>query len=111
MSRSEGTGRSLGMLLGGFAAGFFGSRLIPPLVAAVTGSGRVRAGADPFSVLIDDHRKIQAIVGEMLAARSRLNRARLFLLLKRRLAKHALAEEDVVYPIVHQDDGNSDRSK
>lgn len=111
MRRNTSTGRNLGMLLGGVAAGIVGSRLIPPLVAAVNGSGRVRAGGDPFAVLVDDHRRILETMGRMLTAESRLNRARLFLMLKRKLAKHALAEEDIVYPIVHQERAEADRSK
>jgi hemerythrin superfamily protein len=43
------------------------------------------------------------------AARGR--RAWLFLALKRRLAKHAMAEEDVVYPIVRTDSANGDQRK
>ena len=40
------------MLLGGIGAGIVGSRLLPPLVATMMGSNRVRAGGDPFAMLI-----------------------------------------------------------
>ena len=94
--------KNLAMILGGVAAGFVGSRLIPPLAAALIGSQRVRAGGDPFALLIDDHRKIRDLLDEMMADPngSLPNRGRLFLMLKRKLAKHAMAEEDVVYPRV-----------
>lgn len=38
-------------------------------------------------------------------------RARLFLLLKRKLTKHAVAEQDVVYPIVRNDSAAGDERK
>ena len=34
---------------------------------------------------------------------NRAERTKLFLSLKRTLAKHALAEEDIVYPLLHED--------
>src|SRR4051794_25221842 len=103
MAHKSGSGGKVAMLLGGVAAGVVGSRLLPPVIAALTGSGRVRGGGDPFALLIADHRQIQSILQEMMAAPidSKFRRSRLFLMLKRKLAKHAMAEEDVVYPIVH----------
>ena len=96
MRRRNGTGRKMAMLLGGVAGGIIGGRLLPPLFAAMTAAGRTRAGADPFALLVDDHRKILSILDEMAASPSdsKLRRGRLFLALKRKLAKHAMAEED-----------------
>jgi hemerythrin-like domain-containing protein len=96
---------STAILLGGIAAGAVAGRLLPPLVSALLGSGRVRVGGDPFALLIDDHRQIQSILDQMMAAPadSTARRAGLFLKLKRKLAKHAMAEEDVVYPIVRNE--------
>lgn len=113
MRRRNGTGRKMAMLLGGVAGGIIGGRLLPPLFAAMTAAGRARAGADPFALLIDDHRKILSILDEMAASPSdsKLRRGRLFLALKRRLAKHAMAEEDVVYPIVRNDAANPNQRK
>src|SRR5438128_38606 len=110
MRKEKRSGRDMAWLLGGLAAGVLGSRLVPPVVAALIGSGRVRAGGDPFAVLMDDHRKILLLLDEMVTAPidSTARRGRLFLMLKRKLAKHALAEEDVVYPIVHNDSANGD---
>jgi iron-sulfur cluster repair protein YtfE (RIC family) len=67
------------------------------------GSRRVRTGGDPFKQLITDHRKILGVLDQMRACdtESGLRRSALYLMLKRKLAKHAMAEEDVVYPIVH----------
>ncbi|HVW07750.1 MAG TPA: magnesium-translocating P-type ATPase [Bryobacteraceae bacterium] len=107
-----GVGRSIGMLFGGVAAGIVGTRLLPPVIAAIAGWGKVRAGADPFDRLIGDHRRILSILDRMLEVRhpSLARRARLYMMLKRRLAKHALAEEDVVYPLVHNDSATEERS-
>ena len=54
-----------------------------------------------------------ATLDQMLAAptESIAKRASLFLALKRKLAKHALAEEDVVYPLLHNQGQDADRSK
>ncbi len=54
-----------------------------------------------------------ATLDQMLAAPadSVAKRASLFLALKRKLAKHALAEEDVVYPLLHNQGQDADASK
>jgi len=104
------TNNGMAMMIGGLVAGVVGSRLIPPLVAAMSGASRVRAGGDPFALLIEDHRKIKEILNNMVAAPqdSKIQRGKLYLMLKRKLGKHALAEENVVYPIVHErQDGQS----
>ena len=105
--------KNIAIMIGGVAAGMLGGRLIPPLAAALIGSQQVRAGGDPFSLLIDDHREIRTLLNQMMAAgtRSMPKQARLFLMLKRRLAKHAMAEEDVVYPIVRNDSAGGDQRK
>ena len=113
MKPSNCVGRNVAMLAGGVAAGVVASRLLPPLVCAITGSTRVRAGGDPFDLLIKDHRDILSLLDEMIAgpSASAPRRGRQFLVLKRKLAKHALAEEDVVYPIVHNDTASGDERK
>ncbi len=107
------TAKNVAMLLGGVAAGVLGSKLIPALSGMMAGSARVRAGGDPFGQLIQDHRQIESLLDEMSAvsAGEKFRRSRLFLALKRKLAKHAMAEEDVVYPIVHQNAGQTGQSK
>ncbi|HWQ54280.1 MAG TPA: hemerythrin domain-containing protein [Bryobacteraceae bacterium] len=88
---------------GGMAIGVLGSRLLPPLIAQMSGSVRSRFGRDPFERLIKDHRKIRLLLDEMvqIPEGAPAHRAKLFLNLKRTIAKHALAEEDVVYPLLH----------
>jgi hemerythrin superfamily protein len=105
--------RNIGILFGGVAAGMVASRLLPPVVATLKGRGTVRAGADPFDRLIDDHRQILSLLDNMLEApdSSMARRTRLYMMLKRKLAKHALAEEDVVYPLVRNDSANGDERR
>jgi iron-sulfur cluster repair protein YtfE (RIC family) len=113
MSGNRSTGRDLAVLLGGIAAGIAGSRMLPPLIAMVNGSNRVRRGHDPFELLIEDHRQILSTLDQMLAepAESMVKRSSLYLMLKRKLAKHALAEEDVVYPLLHNQGQDAEASK
>jgi len=113
MTRERDFGRDAAMVVGGIAAGVFASRLLPPLVAAVAGSKRVRAGSDPFELLIEDHRQILSLLNEMAEVRTSdtIRRTKLFWMFKRKLAKHALAEEDVVYPIVHNDSASGNERK
>ena len=112
-THDENSGRDLAIFVGGIAVGLIGSRLLPPIIARVSGAGLVRVGGDPFSRLIDDHRRILAVLDEMVAAPSGsgVERARLFMSLKRKLAKHAMAEEDVVYPLLDSQSGQAGEAK
>lgn len=94
---------TIGPALGGIAAGILVSRLLPPLVAQTSGSLRSRMGKDPFNRLIRDHNKLRSILNEMVQIPEghRPRRIKLYLNLKRTLAKHTMAEEDVVYPLLH----------
>lgn len=94
---------SLGAFVWGAVAGAIASRLLPPLIAKGAGSVRIGVDSDPFSVLIADHRIFESLLTEMekSANDESLRRTQLFLRLKRRLAAHAMAEEDVVYPLLH----------
>ncbi|WP_448202463.1 hemerythrin domain-containing protein [Azospirillum sp. sgz302134] len=90
--------------LAAFAAGALtavvASRVLPPLVAQAAGTA---SGRDPFRALADDHRHILRLLNEMeqTPQTATFRRTQLLLRLKRRLAAHALAEEDVVYPLLH----------
>src|SRR3954466_9001361 len=91
-------------LAGGVALGVLASRLLPPVVANASGAVRAKFGQDPFRKLEQDHRQIQSMLRQMAAAseESAAQRLKLLLMFKRSLGKHALAEEDVVYPILHE---------
>jgi hemerythrin superfamily protein len=97
----------------GIAAGVVASRLLPPLVAQAVGGMRARSGGDPFDRLIQDHRRILSVLDQMhqVPDDHRVERTKLFLALKRTLAKHALAEEDIVYPLLHDDAHEVEQSK
>lgn len=113
MFDNKSDNNTMAILMGGIAAGIIGSRLLPPLFAMASGAGRVRAGGDPFALLMEDHKQILATLDKMIAASdgSTIQKSRLFLSLKRKLGKHAMAEEDVVYPLLHNQGNNSDESK
>jgi hemerythrin superfamily protein len=113
MYSDRNTSRDLAVLLAGVAAGVLGSRLLPPLIAMATGSARASKSGDPFEALVADHGQILSLLDAMAAQHdgSGVRRASLFLMLKRKLGKHALAEEDVVYPILHSEAGDSSESK
>lgn len=105
MTEHRSIRRDIAAMAGGLAVGILGSRLMVPMFAAANGAMRARLGEDSFELLIQDHRHIISILDEMERGPgdALVRRARLFLTLKRTLAKHALAEEDVVYPLLHQD--------
>jgi hemerythrin superfamily protein len=113
MNETRNSGRDLAVLFAGVAAGVLGSRLLPPLIAAATGSARASKSGDPFDVLVADHRRILSLLDGMATHHdgAGVRRASLFLMLKRTLGKHALAEEDVVYPILHRDANDISESK
>jgi hemerythrin superfamily protein len=112
MTNNRNTGRDFAMMAAGIAAGMLGSRLLPPLVAMANGSIRGASG-DPFDILISDHRTIMSLLDRMAEASSaaHVRRSTLFLALKRKLGKHAMAEEDVVYPLLHNQASDPDGSK
>lgn len=84
----------------GAAVAILASRLLPPVVAQAAGTTMAR---DPFDALMDDHRHILALLDAMERTHTgeTFQRTQLLLRLKRRLAAHAIAEEDVVYPLLH----------
>jgi iron-sulfur cluster repair protein YtfE (RIC family) len=100
--------RDIAAVASGLAVGVVGSRLLPPLLAGAAGSVRAGFGENPFDRLMQDHRSVLALL-ERLAGASEESAARRmagFLAVKRALAKHAMAEEDVVYPLL-QSKGNA----
>ena len=103
--RENNSGRDLAMIVGGIAVGLVGSRLLPPLAAMASGAMRGKATGDPFRKLENDHRVILTTLRSMEQVRDNSvgKRAALFLAVKRKLAKHAMAEEDVVYPMLQDE--------
>jgi len=95
--------RDIAAVASGLAVGVVGSRLLPPLLAGAAGSMRAGLGENPFDRLVQDHRSVVALLERLVSASddSSARRMAAFLAVKRALAKHALAEEDVVYPLLH----------
>ena len=96
--------RGMAAFAGGAATAILFSRVLPPVMAKVAGMARAAAGGDPFDALVQDHRAILSLLNslERTSRKARLQRLQLLLLLKRRLSAHALAEEDVIYPMLHE---------
>lgn len=96
--------RTVAAFAGGAVAAIIASRLLPPVVAQASGAALAAAGRDPFDALVEDHRAILTLLdhmaqspdGAVFARTQRLFR------LKRRLAAHAMAEEDVLYPLLYE---------
>ena len=92
-------------LLGGMLVGILAARILPPFLAMACGAARARAGHDPFESLIEDHQRFRALLARMQKATATVQRAQLLLRLKRGLAAHAMAEEDIVYPMLQDEAG------
>lgn len=86
---------------GGVSVGVIADRVVPPLVT------QAAAWGDPFDALIADHRHFLNLLEQMEQSRGRgvVWRTQLLLRLKRSLTAHALAEEDVVYPMLDEQAG------
>jgi hemerythrin superfamily protein len=97
----------------GAATALIAARVLPPFLAQATGSAQVASGRDPFAGLIADHRHFVALLTEMEQSPddAKFHRLQLLLRLKRRLTAHALAEENVVYPTLHDDAKAADDAK
>ncbi len=107
MSNSSGKGGRSGyaMLLAGAAGGLLLGRVLPVLVANVGGVLRGASGRDPFANLIKEHAQLLSLLDRMeqTPADQKLKRMALFLQFKRVIGKHAMAEEDIVYPLLRSD--------
>ncbi len=102
MAKSDAGGSSnsaLALVLG-TAGGLLLGRVLPVLFANASGLARGAAGQDPFAGLIREHGQLLSLLDRMEAtpASEPLKRKTLFLRFKRTIAKHALAEEDIIYP-------------
>ena len=63
------------------------------------------AGTDPFDALAQDHRKLLSLFEQIEATdnSATVRRAAMLFQAKRMLTAHALAEEDIIYPMLHDD--------
>lgn len=91
------------LLLGaGAAGGMLLGRFLPVLLANASGLARGATGADPFAGLIREHRQLLSLLDRMenVPVDDWARRKVLFLAFKRTIGKHAMAEEDIVYPLL-----------
>lgn len=80
-------------------------RVLPVLFGRTSGAVRHAMGRDPFEGLIREHRELLSLLDEMekTPAEATAKRMLLFVRFKRTIGKHALAEEDIIYPLLHDD--------
>lgn len=92
---------------GGASLGFIASRILPPLLSQTVASWNTARGHDPFQYLAEDHDRFRRLLAEMEESRGKgtFHRTQLLARLKRGLAAHAMAEEDVIYPLIHDEVG------
>ncbi|MGE5504653.1 MAG: hemerythrin domain-containing protein [Actinomycetota bacterium] len=90
---------------GGASVGLVAGHLLPPLLAQA--AVLLGGNPDPFDLLADDHRHFLDLLRQMEGARGSglAFRTQLFLRLKRSLAAHSMAEEDVIYPLLAEEAG------
>ena len=94
------------MLLGaGALIGLATGRVAPPFAGRAMGTLRAMSGTDPFDALTQDHQKVLALFEAIEATdnSATMRRAAMLLQLKRMLTAHALAEEDIIYPMIRDD--------
>lgn len=102
MSKTNKTTTTYVLLGIGAAAGVLLGRILPVLLANTSGLARGATGRDPFAGLVQQHRALLSLLDKMerLSARDWARRKMLFLAFKRTIGKHAMAEEDIVYPLL-----------
>jgi hemerythrin superfamily protein len=96
--------RGMAAFAGGAAAAFVAARVLPPFLAQAAGTARAAAGQDPFDMLARDHRIVLDLLEDLEHSpdNATFARAQKLLMVKRRLSAHALAEEDVIYPMLNE---------
>jgi hemerythrin superfamily protein len=89
------------------------TRLMPPVAGRTIGSLRAMTGTDPFDALSRDHQKVLALFEqiEQTDDKAVARRNAMLLQAKRMLTAHALAEEDIVYPMLHDDAHRQEQAK
>src|SRR5436190_13127879 len=89
------------------------SRMAPPVAGRAIGTIRGMTGTDPFDALAQDHQKILGLFDRIEATDDSavMRRNVMLLQLKRMLTAHALAEEDIVYPMLHDDAHRAEEAK
>lgn len=86
----------------GAAGGLLLGRFLPVLIANASGIVQAAGGRDPFAGLIKEHRTLLSLLDRMeqVPVEEWAKRKVLFLAFKRTIGKHAMAEEDIIYPLL-----------
>src|SRR5215207_8187011 len=106
MNQSQGFSMRDGLIFGAGCLLMLGAaRIAPPFAGRAIGTMRAMAGTDPFDALAQDHQKVLALFDRIEATDNGAiaRRNAMLLQLKRMLTAHALAEEDIVYPMLVDD--------
>jgi hemerythrin superfamily protein len=96
--------------VGGMALGAVAMPLLAPHLGYSIGQLRTWSGADPFQQLETDHRTVIAALRKMEDTEGTLRRTVMLKMVKRALTAHALAEENVVYGLLHDEAGRGDEA-
>lgn len=96
--------RSAGGVIGVAVATAIATRVLPPLMAQAVGMARGAAGRDPFDLLAQDHQHLLTLLDELAESNHNgvIGRTQRLLRLKRRLSAHAMAEENIIYPMLYE---------
>ena len=93
--------RDAALVAAGAAAALVIGRFGMPLVAKTIGLARGAAGAgDAFEELTADHERVIAMLEKAQVEQTAPKKLALFAAIKRDLSKHAVAEEDIIYPLI-----------
>jgi hemerythrin superfamily protein len=89
------------------------SRIAPPFAGRAIGSLRSMTGTDPFEALAQDHRKVLALLDRLAETNNAaaMRRSAMLFQVKRMLTAHGLAEEDIIYPMLHDDAHRAEETK
>jgi hemerythrin superfamily protein len=70
-------------------------------------------GTDPFEALAQDHRKVLALLDRLAETNNAaaMRRSAMLFQVKRMLTAHGLAEEDIIYPMLHDDAHRAEETK
>lgn len=113
MPQQSFSARDAIMIGAGAALMLAATRIAPPFAGRAFGSLRAMTGTDPFDALAQDHQKVLALFDRIEATEPSqiARRAAMLLQVKRMLTAHALAEEDIVYPMLHDDAQRREQAK
>lgn len=94
--------RHFATLTGAAAAGLIAAPALLTGKSAAAQQSPVPGGGDAFQMLIDDHKKVAALMQQIASTDDPSKRMSLLRQLADALTRHAVAEENVVYPAVRQ---------